>query len=454
MMSYFGQEFLCVTQISKYIRDREMKVGGVRINRTSMEEFSTGKPMKVYFRHNRLCVLPMSCINNYRRVLMSESMAFGIGSFNFDIKADHLNIPIPSHNYVKEVKRLLESVPQLRNLQIYMSDILLEKINEESLSNNPMVYPVSIYMGFPHPIILSLSFDLTVDEENFNCVFSENDQFFFGRQIIGSQLHVSIEFGDISICIIETLNSEEVTQPSSYVAPVREYILRHINRISDTFLQLETIGPSPFHCEFYIKPAEAKTGKEAMTDYWSIICNSRYKANVTFFYNPYLISFEQAKLLILENLYPELEFFYMIMRSKSIVSQLWKKIELQIDNLLEQTKNNKSGIRSLFNKYFCLGEIANNICIEIAQFENMETRIDKFLKDEYNRIYLKYARTHIEELITKELKDKIDYPTNRMNNLVSMLDSRRVKSIEIYTVAVSTVMGGIIGGIIGVFFGK
>jgi hypothetical protein len=86
--------------------------------------------------------------------------------------------------------------------------------------------------------------------------------------------------------------------------------------------------------------------------------------------------------------------------------------------------------------------------MDITTFESNGIMGKKISENDYRELYQSKEPSLFKEFIDKEIKEKYNYPTKQVADLISFIESRRVKSIELITILIASILGGIFGALI------
>lgn len=169
---------------------------------------------------------------------------FGVGCLNFSFKSG-LDGEITVQEYTEEVRKSLEKLSTVRDVEIYF---------DEDVKNENIDISLSSHMNdgdhcYPHILFFELSFGLylpkRIQANITNCkpeyLDTNTDNF---RVTIKHDWH-----GPFTI--VECIGADSKASPSTAIQIVREYLKKEISTVSD-ILQLDYVGPSPFHADFYL----------------------------------------------------------------------------------------------------------------------------------------------------------------------------------------------------------
>jgi len=124
----------------------------------------------------------------------------------------------------------------------------------------------------------------------------------------------------------------------------------------------------------------------------------------------------------------------------------WRRIENLIDDLI--SIHRMRGFKGFLKKMFVGSKRINEAFTSIAEFESEEPFLNNHKQGIYDGIYSGKKITYFQSYFDDEM-EQITYPTKERKQLLNFFESRRTKSIEIYMILISAIIGGVIGTLIG-----
>jgi len=376
---------------------------------------------------------------------MSIKKSFGIGCYHFGIKKD-VPFKFQGIHYINELKIVLSKISSLTNLKIETDD---EFEYSEILFTEDTVNIEEGEGFFPSALYLNIEFDLYIPfriqseitdvDEKFLNTYTEN----FKIKIFQSYYS--------PVTIIESLNPTRKNEPSTGVQIVREFIIRELTNNKSDYIRFECLGPSPFHCNFFIEP---KLPEEEYN--WLFTIDEQIKRGyntLTFFYNSVEIEDAEEALDYLNNsIEDEFGFFYKTIQTRNAKMHAWQEINSSLDSLIEI--QNTNGIVGIIKRYFKRQKLISKLYTDIVTFEGKSIYINSLQQNEYNDTFSIKDEIFFKSLIDKELEEKLDYPIKQTTDLIQFFESRRVKSLELTTSLIAAILGGLIGALITISIDK
>ncbi len=370
---------------------------------------------------------------------MSKQKSFGIGCFHFGVNKTP-PFDFKGSEYLIELNNALSKISSLTNLKIDTDEDfkkLAFSITEttENLENDEGY--------FPHSLILDVEFNLyipyriqaeiTKTEEKYLSTFTEN----FKVKIIQSYY--------LPVAIIETINPTEKNDPSDAVRIVREFIRRELTNTKSDYIRFECLGPSPFHCDFFIKPTKPDIDED-----WLFSPETELKKgydNLIIYYNSDEIKDANEALEYLStSIQDEFGFFYKCIQTRNAKMHNWQTIQENLNSLLEI--QNAKGLKGIFQRFIKRPRLIGKLFTDIATFEGSDIFKSGMQQNEYKETFSVKDEIFFKTLIDKELEEKLDYPIKQTTDLIHFFESRRVKSLELITALIAAILGGAIGALL------
>jgi len=232
------------------------------------------------------------------------------------------------------------------------------------------------------------------------------------------------------------------------VIVVREFLEQQILNIKSEYIRFELLGPSPFHAECYIEPGVDIEFDESISSFLSKDITTEVGYNKIIFYYD-ISTFEngtEAADYIFHEIIIELSFFYEIGRLRLLKMRRWVRFEEMLDAIIPENK--KKGIMNRFLKFIYYSGKIKELFIEIAIFEKENIFANEGIKNDYKCIYSDKWDSHFKTFIDNAMKEQETYPTRELIQLLSYLEDKRAKNLELITMFVSAIIGGGIGALI------
>ena len=371
--------------------------------------------------------------------------AFGIGCLHFSFKGGP-DKEITVQEYIDEVKASLEKLSTVSDVEIYFDeDIKDEKIN----------ISVSTHMNdgdpcHPHIPFFELSFSLYLPkrvqsevinrEQDYLNTDTENFQVIFKHDWHGP------------FSVVESVGAGSEASPSTAIQIVRKYLKKEIDNVSD-ILQLDFVGPSPFHADFYLKQCEDEPSKGSSFFELTHTKVPGYDKLKFKYLGSKFESEDIAFEALISELSSEIAFFYELKIMHSCRSTDWDGIQSKLHELLElEDEGHKKTIK---DRISIKPKLLNGLYREIGLFKGQEIYQKNVYEQHYFSIYKSEKHNiHLRPFIDAALENWSSYPVKETSEIVSYFESKSSKATELTIVFLAAVFGGAIGAAITVLFGS
>lgn len=370
---------------------------------------------------------------------MSKQKSFGIGCFHFGVKKNP-PFDFKGSDYLLELNKALSKISSLTNLKIdtdedFKKFELVITEETENLENDEGYFPYSLILDVEFNLYIPyrIQAEITDTEEKYLSTFTEN----FKVKVIQSYY--------LPVAIIETVNPTKKNEPSSAVQIVREFIRRELTDSKSDYIRYECLGPSPFHCDFFIEPKKPDEDEN-----WLFSPEEDLKKgydSLTIYYNSDEINdANEALEYLASSIRDEFGFFYKCIQTRNAKMDNWQTIQDNLNSLLEM--QNAKGLKGISQRLFNRPRLIGKIFTDIATFEGSDIFKSGMQQNEYNGTFSVKDEIFFKTLIDKELEEKIDYPVKQTTDLIHFFESRRVKSLELITALIAAILGGAIGALL------
>lgn len=375
---------------------------------------------------------------------MSIDKAFGIGCFNFGIKKK-LPFNFKGDNYLKELENCLTKISNLNNLNIESDDDFKDwtlTIDED------LPYLSKSGDFFPSPYILDIQFELYIPFR-IQAEITDTKEKYLGTN--SENFRVSIHYNyHFPVTIVEVINPSKETDPSTAVQIIREFLKKEINTKNEKYIKFESLGPSPFHIDCFIKPNDS----DKDPDNWLIESEETTQKgydSIIFNYNTSVFKdADEALDYLRDSIIEEFSFVYKYISIRVEKMYQWSEIQTLVERLVTIQKTN--GIIGIWQKIYTRSSLIGNVYTELAEFESKSISVAGLRQKEYNEIYRVKDELFFQNFIDNELNEHINYPSKQMAELVSFFESRRVKNIELIIAIFASLIGGAIGAMLTIYY--
>lgn len=353
----------------------------------------------------------------------------GFGCFYFGTKLTK-GQKLNTQDHVDEIENVLKKIPSIDDIEIKH----IKKINEEILIDESKDNKI-----FPKINFLRISFSLSIPKRIMKEYSAESLTLW---QVEAEKFHVQIYdtfFGPISI--VEPLDVEHESKPSCCLELVSKFLSSELSKI-DTNITLETVSPSPFTADIYI----GKGGEQQTKQVFEKIEHQRIGFDVIeFLYRGDLFKDDNEALkYLIREMGNEIGLYYKISKTTMSVNKSWEDIErkrIEIENLESEPRLSKTSSWSLNKKRRELIKLLYKL---EAREESARSIINKDIATVEKSQETTYFRG---DLLHKELEFP-HHPIRPIRDWLVHGESNTMKHVELWAIGISTIVGGIAGGVV------
>ncbi|MGY3257008.1 hypothetical protein [Pseudomonas chlororaphis] len=363
---------------------------------------------------------------------MSSQRAFGIGCFHFGYNPG-LPLKYTTSEYIEALKFSLNSLSSVSQLEIDYYDKF-----EESYELSGA--PPSLFDGefFPYVEFLTINFKLYIPRRVQAEVISESEDYLrSGAEHFNVRI-VNHYYGPLAF--IECLDAKK-SFPSGAVRVLREFLKREFKKISNG-ITFESLGPSPFHGDFYVRCSAEVDGGVSL------------EIDVVKGYDVFVFTVSNGKShpdnTDMDTVYglidDEISLFYELQRARVRLMRGWQKITETWTSLKEKTDAEFS-ISRVFDR-FKVHSTSKQLISDAYSFrvecELQQQQIEAQLKFTYGKGVSRY----LESYLLDRSEQVPDYPIESILNWAQHVNQASFKAAEIIAVMSSAVFGGVVGAVL------
>lgn len=292
--------------------------------------------------------------------------------------------------------------------------------------------------NFEHPFYgTGVQFTVTIPQR-LHCEFRPFADY---RPLDAERFEVTILYGRRGpVSFVRALEYGQRTQATSqalYIALVREFLMRELERVGARLLVRNT-GPSPFHANFVIEPLDGM-GSDLGYEWDS---QKLGYADVRLLYDPDIHGLDEFyRQTLLQIVEPFSDFYHFVrMRNRRMLAE--EKVASKSDKLI--AIHQSKGLKAWLTKTFRSGGLARELILDAiaAKQADVESR------SEVSKALLKsYAEVQIPELV--EMCEDVNVGfverIEMAEQVARTLEGGRVSQYEVLMVSLSTILGGVAG---------
>ncbi|MFE6078264.1 hypothetical protein ACFVQB_27795 [Paenibacillus sp. NPDC057886] len=356
---------------------------------------------------------------------MTSEISFGIGCFNFGMKA---GTATTVGGYFNELQKTFEAISNISEIKIELDEEDYDFPKEISSS----IYDNMSLGGRIKPDVrnVRISFDIFIpkriqEDLKHNPELFKTEKF---RVVINYTYYFPVAI----VQLLEPYGGD--VDPSSAVVLVREFLRKEFSKIK-SFIDFQVLGPSPFHGDFFIKENNQIKDKFQIS-----ILETKSYDEINIMYNGYTSvdeAFEDIALEILD----EFGFFYELMHTNLSSSREWSSIEEKFDILIS-LKQERRKIKNLF----LINRILNDLFISISYFEKDQIFYQSYIQKNKRNII------HFSSYIDREINERVNYPTSQVTELIKLYENQKLNVNVVSATVIAAISGGVMGAVITALF--
>jgi hypothetical protein len=335
--------------------------------------------------------------------------------------------------YLRAVEVALNTLPAVVGVNLDAQDSFREK---ELNRPDP---PISLEDdgAFPHLEFGTVEFELVIPER----VQREVTPYWESPQ--SERFRVTIEQGwRLPITLVEPIEARGSAPPSDSVVIVREFLSRELERANDPFVEFQFLGPSPVHADIFLVPSETALGSERFN---RILFERPGYALYRFEYDSgSFTTAEEAARAFHGQVLSELDLLYAVKQHNHVAGERWRELNQAVGGLIEAQR--RGGLKAFVQRTFSPGR-TSAVQIDLASFEMAhlggKERLQKEAADEYGP----GSGGLLEEVVSMEASDIWSFPVRQVGTVLDLLERRRLTDRDLLIVALSSVLGGLVGAV-------
>ena len=368
---------------------------------------------------------------------------FGIGCFSFRY-TDKPPFALKPATYLAELKKTLQSLTNVTNLTITEAPpIMFQNISVEKDDSLPSIRE----RGGPFPGFLAeqLQFDLFIP------VRYQQERV---RVIPEHRTHKSEKYRVtvldafyIAVTFVEPLEPEPGEVGADSVIVVREFLANELAAMKNTAIKFECLGPSPLHANCVLLGSPNTLHDEVNDPAFDCAVIPGPYEELRFRYNTAAFDgIEEAKNALFHTISEELAVYYYIVQNESAKITDWSKIDDRVQKIIRLHR--RKGPLGWFARSWSASRAIDETFVAIAEFEAKNLAMTNRIRTAQRIHYDGTNSTFFRRFVENAVADQQSYPVQQMTHLITMFESRRLKSTEIVAVIFGAVLG-FLGGVAG-----
>jgi len=380
---------------------------------------------------------------------MSELLAaFGVGCFNFGVKKSP-PFTTTGSEYISELRAALEGISNISEIQINASEEFLLY----SFSVEDPIAPIDEgFHFFPRTDFNpEISFDLYIPRR----IQHELSPLKPSPEIGTEKFRISIWYPFyMPVTFVESIEPDKVNNPSEAVIIIREFLDKHINEPDSGYIRFESLGPSPFHADFFLKEEVQRSENYTYRGFSCHRIQRRGYDRLEFFLDPAAIGTNQeiAKKRLFHVLEDEIAVFYLITHMRWLQYSAWADLQSDISDLVRARE--KSFFKSWWQNLFSGARQIHDAFVGIAEYEIEDMEGQSYLERAYRDLFKYKTKPFLNRELEESRQEWSVSPANQLREIVTLLETRRSRLVESFILLLSAIVGGVAGSIITLLISK
>ena len=245
--------------------------------------------------------------------------------------------------------------------------------------------------------------------------------------------------GPVTVVECLDLDDKKHKRPSDAVVVVREYLKQKLKE-SATDIQLECLGPSPFHANFFL--FDTNELEEPRVDHMK-----KRGYDIINLYPPAYISGDRTA-WVLQWMGDHLSFYYRMKRLGIQKRQQWERVAEAWGNLIEPPSSGSwsDRVRAPIRKRRAIASLVDGVLMFRAGMLSSRQASDSAWKNiQTKNDYLEFLDKSVDDVFEKTFSA---YPTSEVLELAKFYETRDAKWRDRAYVLLAAVMGGAIGALL------
>jgi hypothetical protein len=389
---------------------------------------------------------------------MADVTAFGVGSLFFEYLEDDGTSAVldmsAAGDYFSAVSDALERLPSVDNIAITPPVFDLGRRTLIVGNSLPLLPNLPHTSGRPHPWGGELGLPFADGRIRFDVRIPRRLQLEsgFGRDAMTDTFRLDLRFTDsFPVTFVEPVGAPPEAEPTNAVAIVRDFLESEFQQHEDEFGRLTFcyLGPSPFHSDFYIRPAMDET--TAGIGY--VVTRSPAYDRVDIRYAR--ASFDTATAAYAETklqVTPTLGLYYELVNYRNLLLSRWVNISHGADNLYALYRS--TGLMAFVRRAFMAGGLVRRVSLDALEAEADLASIVKAAHDLHEREALRGVLPVVQSYLSQEIDTFPDVVPPRIAEIIALLDSLHERFSQATMLVLSSLLGGVAGAAITAIVSK
>lgn len=363
---------------------------------------------------------------------MGSVKSFGIGCFQFGIVKEWADVTFKM--YFDSLKVQLESISAISSVELDYSIDSEHKI--DLVSTDIQVGNLLPLADFFFKMKLDIHIPFRVQAELLDTIVETNTEDF--TIIIDYQYY-------FPICIVLLNQEGDNARPSDAVVIVKRFFERNFPK--DGYIKFESLGPSPFHANLHLVPDINRKYEKNRRGLYCARDLSRAYDTIKLYYDiDVYVSHEEAFSVLFDEIFDEISIYYRLVSIRNSLSDKWSDILLKVDCILEASR--AVGFFNTLAKAISLSNKIDNFIVSLSLFEHDLIETNKEIKNMLAGLHNYSGYIYLKHYIEDVQEGLLIFPTKELFRMVSLLEMKRSKKVELISYFTSACIGGMAGSLV------
>lgn len=368
--------------------------------------------------------------------------AFGVGCISFEyVRMAEMSpaekFGIRTSSFKSDLQEALTNVQGITNLKIsedFFLDPFVTRFRNEDLLHLSSFRDENFNLGLRHG---SITFKINIPT-------AQQDKTWIRGKNIGENFKVTFDFSQIMPLVFVEMLDMGTPSPSLAVIILREYLRTSLLK-SGSEISLSMLGPTPFHCDFWVghitNPEQVEADPKNGNSFFIIEkqLRSRGYDDIYYLWHPSVNIFNELIAEIFRNdLNQQLSLFYRIVSSRNFRRSLDNRIISSVETLAKSSL--KKGLLSWVKRVLWSGHRIRRLIVEVLQLKLVTVKHQKDFEKVLEGLSESDISNSIGEKIEKELSHDFAGALRETNDLALALQSSRTQEMTNFLVVFSVLV--------------
>jgi hypothetical protein len=244
----------------------------------------------------------------------------------------------------------------------------------------------------------------------------------------------------LPVAVVVPVGANTLNEAQDAMVIVREFITRNLVQ-PDGFLFLDTVGPSPFHADFFVRQA---SGASPDRFAFSTVRHARGPDEVIFDFAPAAYpDAESAFPDVMVSIEDEVEFFYSVLQGIQFDMFEWGRIDAAVESLIDQHRAH--GVKGTLQRLRAGSAKITDAIIDLSTFERRQLFERQGTESRYDRNFPPERVQYLKVFVIDQLRQHDPYPVAQTAELVRSFERWRTSAVGGLTATVSALGGAAVG---------